>query len=357
MKKINIITSVVILATGISCAFAALNGTTVNVIRGDAPYLTHIDTGDVNVPAHVYFFRMLTDGTTVDISTLPPPENKVQVYDTLAVRFRIYDNNGDQPPNSYFGIQGKKSPDNEDIDTYFILTNPAGVTSTVGPNGYSLPDISTVKPYYTAMMQYSIGPDLLGYKYVGFNLAAVTSYGLPYNGTIYSGQNAYNIPGIPSTVPDPEDPWPIQPNPQITVGIFKASDMPADVNGGPAGITPLSAASSTETLKLGERYIAFIWRDRNGNGLYDTGESIYQDYMGSARLKYTWSVYDGNAAAGGSVATGSKIILEQNTSTKIITLPQTNAEVFTKWPSASGNGLPTTEAGIQGFKLQVDVDW
>ncbi|MBA8064731.1 hypothetical protein HV077_20585 [Citrobacter freundii] len=97
------------------------------------------------------------------------------------------------------------------------------------------------------------------------------------------------------------------------------------------------------TLKTNTTYKVLLWKDKNSNGTYDTGEDVTSDY------NYRWK-FTGNSkqlgAAGGLVSS-----TYNNTD---LVVPVTNAEAKSAFDNGESGGVTLGNDGVQGYGLSID---
>lgn len=97
------------------------------------------------------------------------------------------------------------------------------------------------------------------------------------------------------------------------------------------------------TLKTNTTYKVLLWKDKNSNGTYDTGEDVTSDY------NYRWK-FTGNSkqlgAAGGLVSS-----TYNNTD---LVVPVTNAEAKSAFDNGESSGVTLGNDGVQGYGLSID---
>lgn len=96
-------------------------------------------------------------------------------------------------------------------------------------------------------------------------------------------------------------------------------------------------------LKTNTTYQVLLWKDKNSNGKYDTGEDVTSDY------NYRWK-FTGNSlqlgAAGGLVSSSYN-----NTD---LVVPVTNAEAKSAFDNGESGGVTLGNDGVQGYGLSID---
>lgn len=96
-------------------------------------------------------------------------------------------------------------------------------------------------------------------------------------------------------------------------------------------------------LKTNTTYQVLLWKDKNSNGKYDTGEDVTSDY------NYRWK-FTGNSlqlgAAGGLVSS-----TYNNTD---LVVPVTNAEAKSAFDNGESGGVTLGNDGVQGYGLSID---
>lgn len=96
-------------------------------------------------------------------------------------------------------------------------------------------------------------------------------------------------------------------------------------------------------LKTNTTYQVLLWSDKNGNGTYDAGENVTDQY------DYRWKFVGTSAIAG----TGTGGIVNESWNDKDLVIPLTNAEAKTAFEGADG-GVTVGTDGVQGFGLSID---
>ncbi|WP_082243119.1 SinI family autotransporter-associated protein [Salmonella enterica] len=96
-------------------------------------------------------------------------------------------------------------------------------------------------------------------------------------------------------------------------------------------------------LKTNTTYQVLLWSDKNGNGIYDAGENVTDQY------DYRWKFVGTSAIAG----TGTGGIVNESWNDKDLVIPVTNAEAKTAFEGADG-GVTVGTDGVQGFGLSID---
>lgn len=360
MKYVSKVKYVITCLLMFSCqqnmAFSALEATSSQPIRAQAPAFSEtFEPGDpiafsftISRPSIPGYNKVVTDF--------------VQVGDKITVSYMYGDRDGDSMQVPFYGIDNRKDAQGKDADTYLFLIDTAGnKTKITQPEllqeflSDDMEDPSFLGILKIATYSYIIPPSAVGGHY-GINTAPISKYGFPNVGKIYATDDLFSSPAIRSVNTLTEEPWPIRPNEKFKVGIWNTSRVTGtgEQQKPPVSVKPYSHKDNTEFLLLGESYTALVWYDENNNDIYDADEMVFHK-LHSAPLTYKWSLYDGNDPAGGSVSTTAEIELVTSTDNTIV-LPLTNQEALDKWQDAIAKGLPTTEAGIQGFTLVVDVE-
>lgn len=97
------------------------------------------------------------------------------------------------------------------------------------------------------------------------------------------------------------------------------------------------------TLKTNTTYQVLLWSDKNGNGTYDAGENVTDQY------DYRWKFVGKSAIAG----TGTGGIVNESWNDKDLVIPVTNVEAKAAFEGAEG-GVTVGSDGVQGFGLSID---
>ncbi|EDB3336431.1 hypothetical protein F9V99_16315 [Salmonella enterica subsp. enterica serovar Typhimurium] len=118
---------------------------------------------------------------------------------------------------------------------------------------------------------------------------------------------------------------------------------PTTTTGDPAVATELLLKNSGTTLKTNTTYQVLLWSDKNGNGTYDAGENVTDQY------DYRWKFVGTSKIAG----TGTGGIVNESWNDKDLVIPVTNAEAKTAFEGADG-GVTVGSDGVQGFGLSID---
>ncbi|AVS17149.1 hypothetical protein B7N40_20150 [Salmonella enterica subsp. enterica serovar Bovismorbificans] len=101
--------------------------------------------------------------------------------------------------------------------------------------------------------------------------------------------------------------------------------------------------NSGTTLKTNTTYQVLLWSDKNGNGTYDAGENVTDQY------DYRWKFVGTSKIAG----TGTGGIVNENWNDKDLVIPLTNSEAKEAFEGAEG-GVTVGSDGVQGFGLSID---
>ncbi len=101
--------------------------------------------------------------------------------------------------------------------------------------------------------------------------------------------------------------------------------------------------NSGTTLKTNTTYQVLLWSDKNGNGTYDAGENVTDQY------DYRWKFVGTSKIAG----TGTGGIVNESWNDKDLVIPVTNAEAKMAFEGADG-GVTVGSDGVQGFGLSID---
>ncbi|EAA9320899.1 SinI family autotransporter-associated protein [Salmonella enterica] len=97
------------------------------------------------------------------------------------------------------------------------------------------------------------------------------------------------------------------------------------------------------TLKTNTTYQVLLWSDKNGNGTYDAGENVTDQY------DYRWKFVGTSKIAG----TGTGGIVNESWNDKDLVIPLTNTEAKEAFEGADG-GVTVGSDGVQGFGLSID---
>lgn len=96
-------------------------------------------------------------------------------------------------------------------------------------------------------------------------------------------------------------------------------------------------------LKTATTYKVLLWKDKNSNGSYDTGEDVTSDY--NYRWKFTGTSLQLGAAGG--------IINESHNNSDLV-IPVTNAEAKGTFDNGDSGGVTLGNDGVQGYGLSID---
>ncbi|MGL5969896.1 MAG: SinI family autotransporter-associated protein [Kluyvera sp.] len=96
-------------------------------------------------------------------------------------------------------------------------------------------------------------------------------------------------------------------------------------------------------LKTNTTYQVLLWKDKNSNGKYDTGEDVTSDY------NYRWK-FTGTSKQLGTV--GGLVSSTYNNSDLVV--PVTNAEAKAAFDNGESGGVTLGNDGVQGYGLSID---
>ncbi|MNI61225.1 hypothetical protein D3C73_1164860 [compost metagenome] len=179
----------------------------------------------------------------------------------------------------------------------------------------------------TGQDSYTIQADDADY-YLGIKMTPTTTTGDPYAATVLLlGDLSTNAGGGADDDDIPEGPV-VDEN--VKVVVYES------------GSTTNLLGTAT-TLKTNTTYKVLLWKDKNSNGTYDTGEDVTSDY------NYRWK-FTGNSkqlgAAGGLVSS-----TYNNTD---LVVPVTNAEAKSAFDNGESGGVTLGNDGVQGYGLSID---
>ncbi|MFJ2976711.1 SinI family autotransporter-associated protein [Kluyvera sp. NPDC087067] len=96
-------------------------------------------------------------------------------------------------------------------------------------------------------------------------------------------------------------------------------------------------------LKTNTTYQVLLWKDKNSNGKYDTGEDVTSDY------NYRWK-FTGTSKQLGTA--GGLVSSTYNNSDLVV--PVTNAEAKAAFDNGESGGVTLGNDGVQGYGLSID---
>jgi hypothetical protein len=96
-------------------------------------------------------------------------------------------------------------------------------------------------------------------------------------------------------------------------------------------------------LKTNTTYQVLLWKDKNSNGKYDTGEDVTSDY--NYRWKFTGTSLQLGAAGG--------LVSSTYNNTDLV-VPVTNAEAKSAFDNGESGGVTLGNDGVQGYGLSID---
>lgn len=96
-------------------------------------------------------------------------------------------------------------------------------------------------------------------------------------------------------------------------------------------------------LKTNTTYQVLLWKDKNSNGKYDSGEDVTSDY--NYRWKFTGTSLQLGAAGG--------LVSSTYNNTDLV-VPVTNAEAKSAFDNGESGGVTLGNDGVQGYGLSID---
>jgi hypothetical protein len=96
-------------------------------------------------------------------------------------------------------------------------------------------------------------------------------------------------------------------------------------------------------LKTNTTYQVLLWKDKNSNGKYDTGEDVTSDY------NYRWKFTGTSLQLG---AEGGLVSSTYNNTDLVV--PVTNAEAKSAFDNGESGGVTLGNDGVQGYGLSID---
>ena len=109
-----------------------------------------------------------------------------------------------------------------------------------------------------------------------------------------------------------------------------------------SGTTTNLLGTSTK-LKTNTTYKVLLWKDKNGNSTYDTGEDVTSDY------NYRWK-FTGTSL---QLVTADGIVNSSHNNSDLV-IPVTNAEAKSSFDNSDSGGVTLGNDGVQGYGLSID---
>ncbi|MDA8511353.1 SinI family autotransporter-associated protein [Citrobacter sp. Igbk 14] len=110
-----------------------------------------------------------------------------------------------------------------------------------------------------------------------------------------------------------------------------------------SGTTANLLGNTSTKLKTNTTYKVLLWKDKNGNNTYDTGEDVTSSY--NYRWKFTGTSLQLGAAGG---------IVNESFNNSDLVIPVTNAEAKTAFDNGESGGVTLGNDGVQGYGLSID---
>ncbi len=110
-----------------------------------------------------------------------------------------------------------------------------------------------------------------------------------------------------------------------------------------SGTTANLLGNTSTKLKTNTTYKVLLWKDKNGNNTYDTGEDVTSSY--NYRWKFTGTSLQLGAAGG---------IVNESFNNSDLVIPVTNAEAKTAFDNGESGGVTLGTDGVQGYGLSID---
>lgn len=110
-----------------------------------------------------------------------------------------------------------------------------------------------------------------------------------------------------------------------------------------SGTTTNLLGNTSTKLKTNTTYKVLLWKDKNGNNTYDTGEDVTSSY------NYRWKFTGTSLQLG---ATGG--IVNESFNNSDLVIPVTNAEAKTVFDNGESGGVTLGNDGVQGYGLSID---
>ncbi|SCC13433.1 hypothetical protein [Gilliamella intestini] len=307
-----------------SSAFAALEASSVNVIKGNAPFIK----ANSGANEHTMTLKVTTDADGNTPISSDNNRQRVKVGDYIHITYDLVDNDGDTDTTGAMKAT---------LKVYKIAQDGKPTEVTV-----SVQDDSTASQGH---LSFKITNDFAGAKTIGYTIQEKTSFGLPDHGQYLAVSDIFS-----STDPEHSDSEQTPTGdhgpgntPEPIVGPIDSDSMRVGIFRKVGNTMVNYAKPGSPTIpKYGDEFKAIVWNDANNDFAIDSGEDKFTNYT------FTWTLVNLDYVDEQNPGTGTGYEGVDALSTSL----PSNGDTITLGNSNSMYD-PAYKAGGQGYRLKV----
>jgi hypothetical protein len=308
-----------------SSAFAALEASSVNVIKGNAPAIK----ANSGANEHTMTLTVTTDPTGNSPISSDNGRQRVQVGDYIHITYDLVDNDGDTDTTGAMKATLKVYKIAQDGKLTQVTTVQVQDDSTASQGHLS----------------FKITNDFAGAKTIGYTIQEKTSFGLPDHGQYLAVSDIFSStdPSVSGSEQTPTGDHGPGNTPEPIVGPIDSDSMRVGIFR-KVGNTMVNYAKpgSSAIPNYGDEFKAIVWNDANNDFEINSGEDKFTGYTFEWTLVNEGYVDEQNPGTGTGYKGVDALPTSLTSNGDTITLGNTNSMYATAY-----------KAGGQGYRLKV----